>query len=124
MGESENLQAAKDGYAAFSAGDLEKAMENISDDIEWVVPGNLSVSGTKKGKDEVLQWWGQLGEKGATAEPQHWFADGDLVAMFGKTSLDGNSADTADLLTYDSDGKLIKFQSAGGEPQLYGAFGG
>jgi ketosteroid isomerase-like protein len=123
MGAQENLQSAKAAYAAFSAGDVEKASENLSDDIEWVVPGNLSVSGTKSGKQEVLEWWGQLGEHGSTVEPQHWFAEGDLVAVFTHTTLDGAAADQADLLTFDGDGRLIKFQSAGGEPQLYGAFG-
>lgn len=44
-----NLEAAKRGYAAFSAGEVE-AMAEMSDDIEWVVPGSSAVSGTAHGK--------------------------------------------------------------------------
>ena len=44
---------AIDGYAAFGAMDAEGAMRDISDDVEWVVSGNSSLTGTYHGKDEV-----------------------------------------------------------------------
>lgn len=123
MGASENLEAAKAGYAAFAAGDAEAAMENISDDCEWVVQGDSSVSGTKRGKQEIGEFWAQIGGKEFSTEPQHWFADGDMVAVFVHTKLAGQESDSADLLTYDDDGKLVKFQSAGGEQIQKEVFG-
>lgn len=109
----QHIQAAKDGYAAFAKGDAEGAMANISDDIEWVVPGESGVSGTHRGKQEVGALWGKLAEKGFKSEPQHWFSDGDKVVVLTSVTADGNTYDAADVLTYDSDGNLVKFQSAG-----------
>jgi len=50
MAGEDNVAAAKRGYAAFSAGDAAAAMEEMADDIVWVVPGNSAISGTTHGK--------------------------------------------------------------------------
>jgi uncharacterized protein len=107
----ENVETAKRAYAAFSAGDAAGAMENIADDVEWVVPGNSAVSGTLRGKDEVGQFWGKLAEKNFSTSPQYWFSDDERVVVLTHISLDGEEADQADVATY-RDGKLVKFQSA------------
>jgi ketosteroid isomerase-like protein len=123
MGAEDNLQIAKDAYAAFSAGDAAGAMEKIADDVEWVVPGDSSVSGTKNGKQEVGELWGTLAEKDFSTAPEHWFADGDMVAVFVHQSVGGQETDAADLLTYNADGKLVKFQTTGNESILKEVFG-
>ncbi len=67
-------------YAAFAAGDVETASADLADDIEWVVPGNSALSGTYRGKGEVVDFWMRLAEKGFITTPQHFFGDEDRVA--------------------------------------------
>ena len=112
MSESENLASAKEGYEAFGRGDAEGAMKDISDDIEWTVPGNSAISGTHRGKEELGAHWAQLAEKNPRIEVQHMLADGDLVVVLSHVTLDGGEYDNADVMTY-RDGQLVKFQSAG-----------
>ncbi len=44
------LGSAKAGYAAYSWGDPRAAVDNLADDVEWVVPGDSAISGTYHGK--------------------------------------------------------------------------
>ncbi|HLY49733.1 MAG TPA: nuclear transport factor 2 family protein [Solirubrobacteraceae bacterium] len=122
MGGEENLQSAQKAYAAFSSGDSEGAMENLADDVEWITPGNSSVSGTLRGKEEVGKFWGQLAEKGFSTSPEYWFSDDERVVVLTRVSIDGQEADQADVLTF-RDGKVVKFQSAGDTALLEQVFG-
>jgi uncharacterized protein len=122
MAGEENVERAKRAYAAFSAGDAAGAMADMADDIEWITPGNSVVSGTMRGKQEVGAFWGKLAEKGFTTEPQYWFSDEARVVVLCHTSMGGDEADTADVLTF-RDGKLVKFQSAADTAALERHFG-
>ena len=122
MAGEQNVESAKKAYAAFIAGDAEGAMATMADDIEWVTPGNSAISGTRHGKQEVGQLWGKLAEKGFKTEPQHWFSDGERVVALCHTSIGGDEADTADVMTF-RDGKLVKFQSAGDTAAMERHFG-
>ncbi len=115
MSAEENKQAARDGYEAFGRGDAEGAMADISDSIEWVVGGDSAVSGTYHGKEEVGKFWAQLAEKGFENSATEFLADGDKVAVITTGSAGGEEARTVDVLEYDGDGKLIRFESFGGE---------
>jgi hypothetical protein len=112
MAGEQNVEAAKRGYEAFSAGDAAGAMENIADDIEWITPGNSAISGTRHGKQEVGELWAKLAEKGFRTEPQYWFSDEERVVVLCRVTTAGEQSDSADVLTY-RDGKLAKFQTAG-----------
>ena len=122
MTADELRESAERGYAAFGQGDAEAAMENIADSIQWVVGGDSSVSGTYTGKDEVLGFWGKLLEVGVTTNPSEFLADGNRVVVLTTVSAGGVSRDVADVLTYDGDGNLTRFQSFGGEDLLNQAF--
>src|SRR5579862_2967347 len=122
MAGEELIEAAKRGYAAFSAGDAAAAMAEISDDIVWITPGNSVISGTVHGKQELGALWGKLAEKGFTVEPQYWFTDGERVVALCHTAAQGEEADTADVLTF-RDGKVVKFQTAGDTAMLERVFG-
>jgi ketosteroid isomerase-like protein len=122
MAGEQNIETAKQGYAAFSAGDAAAAMENMADDIEWITPGNSAVSGTRRGKQELGELWAKLAEKGLTTSPQYWFSDDERVVVLTHVTLGGEEADQADVLTY-RDGKLIKFQTAGDTAMLERVFG-
>ena len=108
----ENIEKTKAGYAAFSAQDVEAALTDIADDIEWVVPGNSAVSGTYRGKDEVVGFWMKLAEKGFTVTPQHFLGDDERVVVLCSTTAGGETSDSADVLTF-RDGKVVRFQTAG-----------
>ena len=122
MAGEQNLELAKQGYAAFGSGDAAGAMENLADDIEWIVPGNSAVSGTHRGKQEVGEYWGKLAQKNFAIDPQYWFADDERVVVLTHTTLDGSEADAADVLTF-RDGKVIRFQSAADTALLERVFG-
>ena len=122
MAGEENLETAKRAYEAFSAGDAAGAMENMADDIEWITAGNASVSGTIHGKQDVGALWGRFAEKGFTTSPQYWFSDDERVVVLTRVTLDGESADSADVLTF-RDGKLVKVQSAGDTALLERVYG-
>ncbi len=108
----ENIEKCKAAYAAFSAGDVGAASAELDDGIEWVVSGNSKISGTRHGKDEVLAFWMQLAEKGFSTQPQYFLGDEERVVVLTSVTLDGETADQADVLTF-RDGKVVKFQSAG-----------
>ena len=118
-----NIATAKKGYAAFSAGDVAAAMADLVDDIEWITPGNSAVSGTTHGKQELGENWAKLAEKGLTTSPQHWFADEERVVVLTQITLGGETADAADVLTFNADGKVVKFQSAGDTALFERVFG-
>lgn len=122
MAGEQNLESAKRGYAAFSAGDAAAAMDDMADDIEWITPGNSAVSGTARGKQEVGALWAKFAEQGFTVSPQYWFADDERVVVLVQTTLAGEQTDGADVLTY-RDGKLVKFQTAGDTALLERVFG-
>jgi ketosteroid isomerase-like protein len=123
MGAEENLAAVKSGYAAFSAGDPAGAMAEMDDGIEWITPGNSAVSGTVRGKQALGEHWAKFAEKGFAMTPQYWFADGDRVVVLVQATLAGEAFDSADALTFNDDGKLVKFQTAGDTALLERVFG-
>jgi uncharacterized protein len=112
MSAEENKAATQAAYQAFGAGDLEACMKDMADDIDWIEPGNSTISGTYQGKDEVARFFMTLASKSFRTEPQHFIAEGDHVVVLTRITAEGQSADEADVLTFRGD-KLAKFQSAG-----------
>jgi uncharacterized protein len=122
MAGEQNVEAAKRGYAAFSAGDVDGAMAEIADDVEWITPGNSAVSGTRQGKEEVGALWARYAEEGFKTTPQFWLSDEDRVVVLTHVSYGGEEADHADVLTF-RDGKVVRFQTAGDTAALERVFG-
>lgn len=113
MGAQENKQAAEDAYRAFAAGDAEGAMENIDDSVTWTAPGDNALSGTYNGKQEIGELWGQLAGKSFSTEPHDFIAEGDKVVVLTTVTIEGETSENADVLTYNGDGKLIGFDTRG-----------
>ena len=111
MGAHENKQSAQDAYAAFSSGDAEGAMRNIDDSIEWTVRGDNALSGTYNGKQEVGELWGKFMAKDFRTEPHDFVAEGDKVIVLTTVQLEGETVESADVLTYNGDGKLVAFDT-------------
>lgn len=122
MSAEDNKQAAKDGYDAFGRGDAEDAMANISDSIEWVVGGDSALTRTYSGKEEVGQFWAQIGAKGFQTQPAEFLADGDKVVVLVTVSVGGDEERAVDVLTYDDSGQLVRFETFGGDRVLDRAF--
>jgi uncharacterized protein len=112
MSASENKAAAQAAYQAFANADIDGATKNLADDIEWIVPGASTISGTYRGKDEVVQLFLTLAGKSFTTTPEHFIAEGDHVVVLTKTTADGQQSEQADVLTFRDD-KVAKFQTAG-----------
>ncbi|MFC7503805.1 hypothetical protein, partial [Nocardioides sp. GCM10030258] len=66
MSAEDNIANTKAAYAAFAAGDAVAAQAALADEVEWIVPGNSTLSGTYVGKEAVMGLWMALLEKGFT----------------------------------------------------------
>ena len=83
----ENVDALREGYEAFSSGDIDAAFENFADDIVWRSIGELiPAGGTYNGIDEVRNKW--LPEFAATFQDFNQSVDeildcGDYVIGLG-----------------------------------------
>jgi ketosteroid isomerase-like protein len=104
---SENVEIAKKAYEAYGAGDVERALADFDDNIEWSIPGNSAISGNYRGKDEFMNLLGRLAEKAFTTAPERILGDGDDVIVITKITAGGESALQADVLAYRN-GKLVK----------------
>jgi ketosteroid isomerase-like protein len=113
MSADQNKATTEAAYRAFSQGDAAGAMENMDEGIVWMARGDSSLTGTYHGKQEVGELWGKLAEKGLGTEPHDFVADGDKVVVLTTVSLAGESAESADILTYNGEGKLIQFDEVG-----------
>ncbi len=86
MSVEENVQTAKEGYAAFGRGDLPAILELLTDDIEWITPGPPDVipaAGRRRGKQEVGGYFATLGAEVDVHkfEPQEFVAQRDHVVV-------------------------------------------
>jgi uncharacterized protein len=113
MGAQENKQTAEAAYAAFSSGDAEGAMQNIDESVEWTARGDNALTGTHRGKEAVGRLWAELAGKGFSTSPHDFVADGDKVVVLATVTLEGESSESADVLTYNDAGKLVAFDTLG-----------
>lgn len=60
MTDHPNLVRAREGYAAFAAGDMATVNDHLSDDIVWHSGGNNILSGDYEGKEAVFSFFGRL----------------------------------------------------------------
>jgi hypothetical protein len=81
------------------------------------------VSGTKRGKEELGAYWGQLAEKNMVVTPSRFLGDGNTVVVLADIEIGGARTTTADVLEFNETGKLIRFESFGGEAVFEQAFG-
>jgi ketosteroid isomerase-like protein len=107
---SQNVETAKKAYDAFAAGDLETVLGTFDDNVEFVVPGNSTISGTYRGKAEVTEFFAKLAEKSFTTTPSRFVGDDDVVVALGQVTAGGESAPEADASTYRG-GKIVKLQA-------------
>ena len=110
MSADQNVETTKKGYEAFAAGDVESALDNFDDAIEWTLGGNSQVSGTYRGKDEVLGLLAKLGEQSLKTKPSRFIADDDVVVVLTEVTAGGETSAEADVYIF-RDGKIVQAQS-------------
>ncbi|MFL5897105.1 MAG: nuclear transport factor 2 family protein [Solirubrobacterales bacterium] len=113
MSADQNRAAAEAAYRAFGEGDAAAAMKDMDDSVVWTARGDSSLTGTYSGKQEVAELWAKLAEKGLKTEPRDFLADGDKVVVLTTVSIEGESSEAADVLTYNGGGRLIQFDQIG-----------
>ncbi len=113
MNAQQNKQAAQDAYAAFGNGDAEGAMRDIDDSIEWKVRGDHALTGTYNDKQEVGELWAKFMSKDFHSNPHDFVAEGDKVVVLTSVQLEGEAIESADVLTYNDDAKLVAFETLG-----------
>jgi hypothetical protein len=89
MAEQQNLEIAREGYAAFGRGDIEGVLRLLDDNVEWqAVIGaapHVPTAGKRHGKQAVAEFFRVLGEsvEFARFEPREFIAQGDTVVILG-----------------------------------------
>ncbi len=122
MGTQENKQTAKEAYAAFGEGDAERAMAQLDESIEWTVRGDNALTGTHRGRQAVAELWARLAGVDYRTEPHEFLADGDKVVVLATTDMGGEPDESVDVLTFNTDGKLVAFDSFGNWTRFDRAF--
>jgi ketosteroid isomerase-like protein len=86
MGAQENVQAVKDGYAAYGRSDIQSVLALMAEDVEWMIPGaGLPVAGIYRGRDGVASFFQKLAAEFEVLEfqPREFLGDGDRVLVTG-----------------------------------------
>ncbi|HLW71640.1 MAG TPA: nuclear transport factor 2 family protein [Candidatus Binataceae bacterium] len=85
MSNETNKELATKFWRAFAQGELKKAFAMASDEISWLIPGNLpELSGLRKGKAEIVKFArvaAKMFPNGVTSEIRRVYADGDTVLI-------------------------------------------
>jgi len=86
MSTQESLHVVKDGFAAFSRGDVPGLLALMAEDVEWIIPGaGLPLAGTYRGPDGVADFFQKLSVEAEILDfqPREFIADGDRVLVVG-----------------------------------------
>jgi ketosteroid isomerase-like protein len=85
MDAAANKELVTNFWNAFSKGDIKTAFASLSDEISWLIPGNLpNLSGLRKGKAEILifaRGAAKMFPSGLQSELRRVYSDGDTVLI-------------------------------------------
>jgi ketosteroid isomerase-like protein len=80
-----NKQMVTSTWEAFAKGDIKTAFANMSDEVSWLIPGNLTnLSGVRKGKAAILEFARNAAKtfpNGLQTEINRVYGDGDTVIL-------------------------------------------
>jgi ketosteroid isomerase-like protein len=85
MSTQDNVQVAKDFFAAIGNGDKHALRALIAEDFEWIIPGDWAWAGTHRGHAGLVAFL-QRGPETveiSTSEFHEFVAQGDRVIVFG-----------------------------------------
>jgi ketosteroid isomerase-like protein len=104
-----NIEVVKRVYEAVSAGDVETVMSLFDDNLEWVEPGESTISGIYRGKGEFGEYLRRLAEKAVAVRTLNFMADGDTVVAFTEVTAGNEMGEDAGAYTL-RDGKIVRAQ--------------
>jgi uncharacterized protein len=80
-----NKEMVLNFWSAFAKGDIKTAFASMSDEVSWLIPGNLpNLSGLRKGKAEILNFArgaAKMFPSGLKSEIRRVYGDGDTVLI-------------------------------------------
>lgn len=112
------LKVVQGFFEAYGKGDMKALRKFVADDIEWYIPGRHPLSGIKRGVDEFLAFFEQLGEAGFQAEVMIMAANDRYVvdAHRGWSTKAGENVDLNWVLLYQiENGKIRRVQNFSGD---------
>jgi ketosteroid isomerase-like protein len=109
---NQNIELTRQGYEAFSAGDLEAALSLFDDSAVWTINGESAIGGTYRGKTELAELFMRLAEKSTQVETKQFLADGDFVMVMTEVTAGGETAPEADVFELHG-GKVVRAHSFG-----------
>jgi ketosteroid isomerase-like protein len=85
MSIQENVQIAKDTFAALGRGDMQGLLAMFAEGIEWIIPGDWPLAGTHRGHAGVADLFQKAFEavELTSSEPREFVAQGDRVLVVG-----------------------------------------
>jgi hypothetical protein len=85
MSIQENVQIAKDTFAAIGRGDMQGLLALFAEGIEWIIPGEWPLAGTHRGHAGVADLFQKAFEMVEISflEPREFVAQGDRVLVVG-----------------------------------------
>jgi ketosteroid isomerase-like protein len=120
------IEAIARFFSAYAAGDLDGIRVVLTDDVEWTIPGHHPLAGTKRGVDEVVAFFAQLGKAGFQAEPLFLEANEEYVVDVhrGWTTAGEGGVDSlwALIWHFDADGKVDQVVNLSGDQHRMDAF--
>ncbi len=116
-----NEETVREGFAAFSAGDMDTLRRIIAPDAIWHVPGRSPISGSYKGIEEVLGFFGRTValSEGTFAVDVHDIVGND-EHVFAAYAVSGKRAgkslrDNAVLVFHVRDGRMTEAWATTGD---------
>jgi uncharacterized protein len=85
MSIQENVQIAKDTFAALGRRDMQGLLALFAEAIEWIIPGEWPLAGTHRGHAGVADLFQKAFEmvELSSSEPREFVAQGDRVLVVG-----------------------------------------
>ena len=114
MGQTDNAELVRRGYAAFNTADVATLMEIMDENVTWNTPGSSTIAGEYRGRDAVFGQFGRYG--GETAGTFHadlkqvfTAPDGSVVGLHHNTGeRNGKRLDTDCCVVFEiRNGKLV-----------------
>lgn len=86
MGAAENKQLLQHVYAEISRGNTGPLLDHLADDVEWTIIGTTALSGSMRGKEEVIEKLlkplrARLADGPLVFTPERFIAEGEHVVM-------------------------------------------
>jgi uncharacterized protein len=84
--EAVNKQLLQHVYAEISKGNVQPLLDSLADDVEWTIIGSTVLSGTSRGKQEVIDKLlkpirARLADGPIVFQPERFIAEGEYVVM-------------------------------------------